>query len=156
MLEEEGPLGNLDLFDVERIAIVVPKIADPVDEDVIAGSESTHGQVVSRSSPTFSRLQADAWHVAKNIRKRVRVLLANNLLGNHGQGLGNLRNGLLELRRCQVLRLVKWFFLINDAVSFDDGFIENCVALCCLSLGFIRSGEGNDSSRKGERATGTT
>ena len=72
-------LQDIDVFVVERIAVVAAEIAHAVEENVVARGEAANGEVVALRA-AFAGREADARHVAQRVAQRCRVLFLQELL----------------------------------------------------------------------------
>ena len=96
-------MQDRDFLHVKRIAIVAAEVAHAVEENVIAGGESSHREVVALGA-AFSRGDADAGHIAQGIAQRGRALVLNDVLGNDVDGLRRVHQRLGEFRQRDLQR----------------------------------------------------
>ena len=77
-MADDGPLRDLDLLDVERIARVAAEVADAVDEHVGPRAEAADRHLIAGRHAAFAGLERDAGDVAQHVAQRRRALLLDD------------------------------------------------------------------------------
>ncbi len=97
-----GALDDLDLLQIEDLALLTAGVADAVDEDVVARGLAPDEGPVGQGLAALARAEGDAGRGAQDILQRGGGGLFDDLLRNHRHGARRIDQGGDELR---VLRL---------------------------------------------------
>lgn len=100
------PAQDLDLLGEEVLADAHRRIADAVDEDVVARIEAADEEPVAEGVAALARAEGDAGGAAGDLAKTRGVLVGQDLLRQHRHGLRRVEQRLGEPVRGQAIGLV--------------------------------------------------
>jgi hypothetical protein len=146
-------LGHLDPFGIEGIAEIIARIADAIDEDVVAGGKAAHVEGIAPARRVaFARLEAHPGDVAQGIAQGAPALFLEQVVGNHHRGLRGIEQRQLVLRGGEGFAGI--FADHRDLAGAGLGRIEG-IDVVGRGFGHGRGGEkgGARSKRAGKLAT---
>ena len=102
-----GAVDDFHLLQVERVgAAVLRAVTHAVDLDVVAGRETPQVDAVAITTAALPGAEGDARYSAEDVAHGQQVLIFDDLLRHHGDGLRGVTQQLGVFRRCRRLRLI--------------------------------------------------
>jgi hypothetical protein len=142
-----GALNDLDLLQVEDLALLAARVAHAVDEDVVARRLAPDEGPVGQRLAAFARAEGDAGGVAQQVFQRGRRRLGDDLFRDDRHRAGRVQQGRHELG---TFRLT----LLQLAVDVDRAEISRLLLLIGgddhAALGRYIGGQG----RRGDQHAG--